>query len=150
MAWIEELQNIRHPMFGAALLGGLLIFAPGLSYLFFFERALFIQLETIKILTLSVAIIAPFFIFNTILFAYPVSLSEKRTGNTKANQENPTAFISILLSLFVSGAVLYIGLAASYFLSEGLQLALTVGMVLQALLTAGLVLPAVTEARKKA
>lgn len=128
---IKDLDNIKEPMFGAALLSALLMFSPGISYLFIYGRWTFTSLDILKILSLSLAILAPFFILNATFLAIFTSHSEEKRKTQHKDATNPVLFISIFLSLFLSSTLLYLGLGVSYFLNKDFHFAILVDSIVQ-------------------
>jgi hypothetical protein len=145
-----DIEKIRHPMFGAAILGALLIFAPGLSYLFQFERWVVIDLDIFKILSLAIALIAPFVVFNTIFLAVFVTNSEnKNSDRNKGRSTEPSVvFLAIFISLFLSAAILYLGFGVAYLLNKDLSFAIRVDVLLQLLLLVIYILGIISIYRK--
>lgn len=106
MTWLSDIEKIKDPSFALAFLGSLMIFAPGISYIFFFLREMITNLDIFKLLFLSIAIIAPFFLLN--FFCYATwCLVRKKDPKT-------TVFISMMFSLMLPAFILYMALLIAY------------------------------------
>ncbi|MDO8481753.1 MAG: hypothetical protein Q7S75_01565 [bacterium] len=106
MSILTDIEKIHSPSFGATLLGFFLMFAPGISYIFFFERELIMGIDVFKLLLLSIAIFAPFFILNFFCAAI------QKMHENRFNQDN--AFFATFVGLIFSAAVLYLALLPAY------------------------------------
>ena len=79
---------------------------PGIALVYFFNLTLFLSLDWIKLVLLSMSAVTPFVLFNAISI---VLLDDSPAHDDRA------LFFQISIGIFVTGIILYITLALSYF-----------------------------------
>lgn len=84
-------------------MGLILLISPGILAMYVFQKDVFLELEFFKLIFLSISFIAPFFIINTLIFMSPVDKGGK-----------DDLFLSMIVSLFLSGFIFYSMLGISF------------------------------------
>ena len=121
------MDHIKKETFGVAFIVILLLIAPGFTALFYFFRELFVSLETLKVIILSISIVTPFLVINSALFSQ--SLEKDEDSPSKGAEEN--MFLSLTYSAVLSACIVYTALFFSYLLNLSLQITIFVGFGIQ-------------------
>lgn len=129
MSILSEIEKLKDETFIMGLLATLLMSIPGSTILFYFDKNLFLTLDFLKLLLISLAIITPLLLVNFIFISLPLELK----SGPKSSKEN--AFIYLLLSTIFSSFVLYISLLASFILNLSIGGFLYIIMVIEIMAT---------------
>lgn len=97
------------------------LLTPGILIIYVFLREVFLSLDTLKLLLLSMAITAPLSIIN--FFWKPDALM-KELGDFK----------SLVLSIFQTGLILYVGTMLSWFIGLSLNMFIVWTLVIAAII----------------
>ncbi|MEI8130707.1 MAG: hypothetical protein WCG55_04360 [bacterium] len=112
MSLITDIQKIKNPTFVLAVIALLLLVTPGFLFVFYFNRPLFEQLEFLKLLFLSLGCMTPLVAFH--FFTAP-SMHEEGSNTSNEN------FTSLIFSILISSAAMYLSLFAAYCFGESLH-----------------------------
>lgn len=127
MTILSEIEKIKEEVFGIIIIDLILFIAPGLTFIFYFSKELFLTIDVIKLILLSISFITPFLLVNFILSTILVE-----GGKSKGNKEN--VFISFSMSLLLSTMILYISLFVAYFLKFSFKTTLIWAIIFQLIL----------------
>ena len=94
----DNIKAIKNKDFVFSFLVVLLLIIPGLSFIFYFKNDLFIHLDFLKLILLSIGIITPFVLINFFVCLENVITSEK---------SEDVHFRSLVLSVVVSAFILF-------------------------------------------
>lgn len=144
MSFLSEIERIKEETFGVAIIATILLIVPGLTFIFYFSRELFIALDIIKLVLLSISLIAPFLFVNFIIFA---TISESNKSGLRGSKEN--VFMALTVSLIFSAAILYITLLMAYFFEFSFRTSLGWASGLQLILVLLFVFGTVKNLQKK-
>ncbi|MEK7618506.1 MAG: hypothetical protein AAB410_05175 [Patescibacteria group bacterium] len=124
MNYLPELnKNLKG--FSLGLLNLLFLTTPGFLTFFIFDKDLFIKIELSKLVILSISIIAPFVIFNFFYF--------QKTDEKLVSGQEPSAFTTLTIAIFLSILVLDLGIFLKYILSLNIKLFLLLTILIQVL-----------------
>jgi len=105
MSFLSELENIKSPTFIFTSVAILFALTPGATFIYYLNSRLFLELDTVKLIFLSLCFIAPFILINFLLID---SLLRNRT-----EEKNPL-YAYIVFSVMISSLQLYGILILSY------------------------------------
>ena len=111
MTFLKEIEKIRTYTFCIAIFDLILLITPGLFFFFIFFQNLFINLDLIKLVLLSISLNIPFVTINVFLVAANTNLSL-----LNSNKESEL-FDIISLSLLLTGYFMFLILFISYLFS---------------------------------
>lgn len=111
MSFISEIEKTTEETFWFILFDLVFLIAPGFILLFYSSRDLFLTLDTIKLILLSVSFVAPFVFINSIFLALSIRNGEAKKEDT---------FICFTLGILLTNIIFYIALLISYFLKLSL------------------------------
>lgn len=100
-----NLGVVKDKYFIFTLFNVFLLISPGIAIIYRFNKDLFLQLDGIKLILMSVAIITPLIVVNTFLNAVWV--------DDEINNEN-SLFVSFTLSAMISAMLLYLIIFLDY------------------------------------
>lgn len=128
MSWITEIENIKKNIFGIVFISIILLITPGFTIIFYFFRELFINLDTLKLILLSISITTPLLIIN-----FTLSTHLLETNKIHLSKGEQSAFISFIVSIVISAMFVYIALLFSYFLELDFYTTFLIGIGIQTL-----------------
>lgn len=144
MGFLDGIEKIRNGDFILSILAILLLFSPGVGYIFYFWRELFISLDIFKLLFLSLTITAPFILLSFFLIGILLD-SDKNEHWDKDSQ----IFASLAIGIFFSAIILYIGLAISVCLKISFISSIILSLVIFTLLALMLFLSELLNSKSK-
>jgi|SRR6185503_14463642 len=106
MGFLSELENIKKRIFILGFLDLLLFITPGLSFIFIFDRELFVSLDTIKLILLAACFIAPIVFTNLLIFI---------TWMDDPDTLEENMFADLSGAILMSGIITFAVLPVSYF-----------------------------------
>lgn len=114
MTSIEKLINVikEEPAFTIAIFDILFLITPGIACIFFYKNDLFLSLDWIKLVLLSVSITSSLSFFNIMMFD---SIYNKDNKNEKS------FFIDLSIGIILSGMIIYAIIFVAYILSLSLR-----------------------------
>lgn len=118
MSWLNEIEKIEKRSFWFGLLDLILFVSPGLVFIFLFKREMFFGTEFIKLITLSISLVVPLVIINTILILISFLAS------TEDETMEQDLFISVSLSLIMTSLIFYAISILRYFVGFSLKIGL--------------------------
>jgi hypothetical protein len=92
----------------------LFLISPGIAVIFFYDYTLFVSIDWIKLILLSLAIITPLTMINTTIM---LSFEQK----DEKTAEKSELFGAFSMGTMASGIILYICLLPSYFYGKSLK-----------------------------
>lgn len=101
MSFLSDIEKIKEETFWVALFDIIFLISPGFLILFYFKQNIFLDLDSIKLILLSVSIIAPFVFLNFLII---VILSAAQKAEIKSDD----TFSFITLGIFFSNIIFYI------------------------------------------
>jgi hypothetical protein len=104
MSFLKELDHIKSDTAILSFLAVLLLVTPGTAFIFIYANKLFLELETIKLVLLSVSAISPFIVLNFFLSAI--------------DDPKATSYQNLILSILLSGITIYFTLVGCYFFKK--------------------------------
>ena len=110
MSFLSDIENIKKETFWLALFDVIFLISPGFLILFYFKQNIFLDLDSIKLILLSVSIVTPFVLVNflTIIFLLTAQKIEIKSDDT---------FSFITLGIFFTNIIFYILFLVSYLLN---------------------------------
>jgi hypothetical protein len=121
----DFLKSLADGKFILSLLCLLLLFVPGVTYIFYFNSNLFINLDLIKVILLSLAFVTPFIFIN---FLFLIINSIKNYLDSNLNSE----FFSLFtLSVVYSGILIYTSLIFTYFFQLSFKNSVIICLILE-------------------
>lgn len=141
------IEKIKEKIFWQATLVFVFLISPPLLVLFYFQRELFLSLDTFKIILFTISISAPIHLWNGLLFGFSESIN-KFTKKSEDKQEDSFLFKDFATAIFLGGLVLYVVLAFSYLNGWRLKTLLWIVAVIEIITTILLVLRAVQKVKK--
>jgi hypothetical protein len=137
---IDQVKKLEAFHFVASIVGFVGIISPGLLILFLFKRDLFISLDLIKLILLSVSLSLPIILFNLFLWG-ALPDDSKESKNTIA--------IDLVVALVTSSTVFYLPLAVTFLWGLGFHAYLWILVVLEVILAIIAVLISIVDSSKK-
>lgn len=135
MSILSEIEKIKDETFGVAIIDGILLIIPGLTFIFYFSKELFLALDIVKLILLSISLMTPFLLLNIVILAIFLE------SNSRGAKEN--VFMSLTLSLIISAVLLYIVLLSAYVLKlsfgKALILACSIQLILELFILFGII-----------
>ncbi len=117
MSLISDIEKFKEETFWFILFDLIFLIAPGILILFYFDRTLFLSLEAMKLILLSISSTVPFIFINVLCFW---SLIEE--PDTKMKKDD--VFIFFTLGIFLSNIIFSIVLLISYLLNLSFRTAM--------------------------
>jgi len=137
----DIIKNFKNKDFLLSLWGVFFLILPGIAATFIFAQDMFFKLSWITLILLSGAMAFPFVVFNTFVI---MTLENVRP------RDKDGFFYNFLMSSFVTGLVIYIGIAVGYYFNYSLEFLLKVAVGFEVtLFVAFSVFDAIRERRKK-
>ena len=126
---IDDIKKVAPLTWGFVVMFVLVTIVPGLLLLFIFDKQLFMEIETIKVLFLSISITLPFWALNTFLCIF---------YDDKKEDENQTVKVQLQLSglfgSFFSLIPLYVPVIATLFFDFDYKVAAWIAISLELLM----------------
>jgi hypothetical protein len=104
---VDQAKKIESLHFVSSILGFVGVISPGLLILFIFKRDLFISLDLLKLILLSISLTLPFILCN--LFCVWILWDEVNKG-----REGNRLTIDLVLALYISTVIFYLPLAVAF------------------------------------
>lgn len=111
MSFLSEFDGVKNKTLVLSFISIMLLFTPGIFSIFLFNQELFFKLDFSKLLLLSISLVSPFILLNFFLAS---ELIEKEDG--KISEEHQ--FNSLILSILISGFIIYTVLIVSFFIQK--------------------------------
>lgn len=106
MAFLGDIEKLESRTFVLAFLDFLFLISPGVIVIFLYQRELFLTLDWLRIILLSISIMSPFVFLNILTFITLAMQDEQR---------NKQLFSTISLGIIVTGFLTYVVLCIDYF-----------------------------------
>ena len=142
MSFISEAEKITEANFLFVLLDAIFLVSPGLLVVFHFNRELFLGLDSIKLILLSIASTLPLVCWNIILLTYLIY-----KGKIEAD-ERKEVFFTFSFSLAATSFIIYFLLFISYLFPLSLRTSLFTLLGIEVVLTITLLVINWRAARK--
>lgn len=126
---IDDIKKVDPLTWGFVVMFVLVTIVPGLLLLYIFDKQLFMEIETIKVLFLSISITLPFWVLNTLMCI----INDDKKGN-----ENQTVKVQLqisgLLGAFISFVPLYVPVIVTLFVDLDYKVATWIAIGLELLM----------------
>ena len=106
MGPLGDIEKLESRTFVLAFLDFLFLVSPGVLIIFLYQRGLFVSLDWLRLVLLSISIMAPFVFLNILTFL---------TLTMDSTQKKQELFPTISLGIIVTGFFAYVVLGADYF-----------------------------------
>jgi hypothetical protein len=122
---LKELKGLPPITWGYAVVLILAIIAPGMLLLYFYEEELFYELESLKLILLSVSVTVPIFALNSILCSV-------ENGVRKPTETGGEYYLKIfILGAFLTSFVLYIPILTKFLFDISNEMGKWIGVGVQ-------------------
>ena len=125
----EDIKNVEPLTWGLAIMLILVTIVPGLLLLYIFDKPLFMEIESIKLLFLSISLTLPFWAINTFMCMWKDDKRKKETPAIKAQLQ-----LSGLLGAFISLIPLYFPVILTLFVNMDSKVAAWIAIGLEILM----------------
>ncbi len=124
MSIISEFEKIKHPHFLLVIFALLFSIAPGLMVVFLFHRDIFFNVDSLKLILLSIAITSPFIFYNSVCFALMSKSSKPKIAplDKPSQSSDERFFADVAISSIATGTIFYIALLLKYVLPITIEL----------------------------
>ena len=113
----EIMDNFKKEIFWLVFFTCIFLIAPGFLTIFYFDRSLFVNLEVIKLILLSILFAAPFVLINTFFWGLIYA-----AGDVKMDFDG--SYFLIILGVFLTNIIFYCVLFFSYLIGLSFKTAI--------------------------
>jgi len=113
----EIMDNFKKEIFWLVFFTCIFLIAPGFLTIFYFDRSLFVNLEVIKLILLSILFAAPFVLINTFFWVLIYATDEVTT-------DFDGLYFLIILGVFLTNIIFYCVLFFSYLIGLSFKTAI--------------------------
>jgi hypothetical protein len=137
---IDQAKKLEAQHFVMSILGFVGVISPGFLILFIFKRDLFISLDVLKLILLSVSLSLPIVWCNFSLWAALSGDSEGAKSGTAG---------TLVMALLISSVVVYLPLVVTFLWGLGLHTYVWILVVLEIILAVTAILISIVDSLKK-
>ena len=130
MTILSDIEKVTDESFLFVLFDTLFLISPGLLIIYYFHRDLFLNLDSIKLVLLSIATTLPFLCWNIILIFQLLYRGKLIDAN-----EKKSFFFMVSVALIGTNTFVYMMLFVSYTLGTSFKSSLIFVVVIEVLLT---------------